>query len=253
MIVDETPFHPVDHTWPDQPGDTGTCGEAIVIDTAMAASGPDGQVMIGRQIPVRRGEPEWQWFVAHHLSGSSAAPEVGSTVDLEVDAERRRTLSASHTACHLAALAMNAATADLWRKSVQEDSLGRPDLDRIAMQSSVMDVDGSTDIYRLGKSLRKKGFDTAGLGDRLGQVADEVQRTLSRWVGSGASASIDDGGDRRVSAPRHWTCELPDGAVRLACGGTHLRDVGELTSVNVDYSLDPAGTALTVRTTPALG
>ncbi len=24
LIVDTTPFHPVDHTWPDQPGDSGT-------------------------------------------------------------------------------------------------------------------------------------------------------------------------------------------------------------------------------------
>ena len=23
IVVDATPFHPVDHTWPDQPGDTG--------------------------------------------------------------------------------------------------------------------------------------------------------------------------------------------------------------------------------------
>ena len=23
VVVDATPFHPVDHTWPDQPGDTG--------------------------------------------------------------------------------------------------------------------------------------------------------------------------------------------------------------------------------------
>jgi alanyl-tRNA synthetase len=74
---------------------------------------------------------------------------------------------------------------------VREDALGRPDLDQVAIQSSVMDERGSTDVYRLGKSLRKKGFDSVGLADQLAEV-------------------------------------------------------------QVDYDLDPEGTALTVRTTPTL-
>ena len=34
VIVDATPFHPVDHTWPDQPGDAGAIrlgGESVAV------------------------------------------------------------------------------------------------------------------------------------------------------------------------------------------------------------------------------
>lgn len=256
VVVDETPFHPVDHTWPDQPGDTGRCGDEPVTDTVMAASGPDGALLVGADIPVKRGEPGWTWHVAHLLAGPASLPDVGTEVDLAVDPGRRRALSAAHTACHLAALAMNEATAHLWRKEVRLDSLGRPDLDQLAMESSVMDLEGSTDVYRFGKSLRKRGFDPARLADQVDEVVARVQGTLQEWIGSGAVVVVADGGDRRITALRRWTCALPDGQAEMPCGGTHLPDLSALAAIEVAYTVaqdatgSPAG--LTVRTTPIL-
>ena len=252
VIVDETPFHPIDHTWPDQPGDTGRCGDADVVDAAMAASGLDSALIIGSDIPVKRGESGWTWYVAHRLAADAPTPGVGEHVDLRVDADRRSALSAAHTACHLAALAMNRATAHMWRKPVREDSLGAPDLDQLAMQSSVMDIAGSTDVYRLGKSLRKKGFDSAAFAAELNTVADNVRETLHSWVKSGSQVTIDDGGDRRVTSLRRWTCALPDGPAQLPCGGTHVADLTVYEQIDVDYSLDLDASTLTVRTVPRL-
>jgi alanyl-tRNA synthetase len=252
VVVDETPFHPVDHTWPDQPSDTGRCGDAQVVGAVMAVAGPDGAVHLGDKIPARRGEPGWDWLVAHQLAAGTESPEVGDQVELRVDAGRRAALSASHTACHLAALAMNLATTQLWRKPAREDSLGSPDLDQIAMQSSVMDVTGSTDVYRLGKSLRKKGFDTAGFAEQRDDVRTQANAQLASWLATGGPVGIDDGGDRRVTARREWTCRLPEGEARLPCGGTHVQHLEDLAAITVDYELDVEAGLLTVRTTPTV-
>jgi alanyl-tRNA synthetase len=37
LVVAETPFHPLDHTWPDQPADRGTIGGLPVLDRVTAA------------------------------------------------------------------------------------------------------------------------------------------------------------------------------------------------------------------------
>ncbi len=191
-----------------------------MIDTVMAASGPDGELLVADDIPVKRGEPGWNWHVAHRLVGTAAPPEVGTEVVLTVDADRRRALSSAHTACHLAALAMNSATAHLWRKDVRLDSLGKPDLDQLAMESSVMDEGGSIDVYRFGKSLRKRGFDPAGFADQVETIVADVHSQLEAWIASQAPVVVADDGDQRVTAPRRWTCLLPEGLADIPCGGT---------------------------------
>lgn len=250
VVVDRTPFHPVDHTWPDQPGDVGYCADNAVVDTEMAAAGPDGALLVGPAIPVKRGEPGWSWFVVHRLDVVSTPPDVGVEITLKVDVERRRALSAAHTACHLSALAMNRAAATFWRKDVRLDSLGSPDLDQLAMVSSVMDLEGSTDVYRLGKSLRKRGFESAAFAEAIKAITDQVESQLTTWVKSGATVAVVDDRDMRVTAPRRWTCALADGLAEIPCGGTHVPDLAVLDGVRVDYQLTPDGTGLTVRTTP---
>ena len=250
VVVDTTPFHPIDHSWPDQPGDTGHLSGVPVLDTRMAALGPDGALRVGSDIPVRRGEAGWTWLVAHVLGGP--APSPGDVAELVVDADRRADLSASHTACHLAALAMNEATARFWRdgKDIRSDSLGRPDLDQNAMVSSVMDREGSTDTYRFGKSLRKKGFDALAFTASLSGVVGAVETQLARWIASAAEVRVKDDGDRRVTGRRRWTCALPEGTGEMPCGGTHLARLDELAAIDIAYAVNDDGSGMTVRTTP---
>ncbi|MEZ0111347.1 alanyl-tRNA synthetase [Catenulispora sp. EB89] len=257
VIVDTTPFHPLDHSWPDQPGDTGVLSaggvEHAVADCLTGGVGPDGEFAVGTDIPVRRGDETWQWLAVHVLegsgSGSSAAPAPGTPVELRVDEARRAALSASHTGCHLMALALNEALADRWRKEARTDGLDHPDFDSLAMDTSRIGLDASTDRYRLGKSLRKKGFDPEGLREALPEVTEKVNARLAEWLAQDATVRIDTPGPE-LTARRQWVCELPERTVEIACGGTHLHRLGELASLTAELTLSEDGTELVVVTTP---
>ncbi|SDM30380.1 metal-dependent hydrolase [Nonomuraea jiangxiensis] len=243
LVVSETPFHPLDHTWPDQPADRGTIGGLPVLDCVTGARSDSGEVFLGEAIPVRRGAEGWEWLVVHV---TEAPLPVGEEVDLLVDAEFRAALSAGHTACHLAALALNAALADRWRKEAALDRLGHPDFDQAAIDSSRIVPGGSVDVYRLGKSLRKKGFTAEGLD--LDKVVRQVNDLLGAWVAADAPVRLEVPGPG-LTARRTWHCSLPDGEASIPCGGTHVSRTGELGRVEVALSLSPEGTSLTMNTT----
>lgn len=237
VIVDRTPFHPVDHSWPDQPADRGTVGGREVLDCLTGAVDPLGTLQVGEQITAHRGDGSWTWVVVHVLAPDSSPLPVAEVVDLVVDGDYRLSLSAAHTACHLAALALNDAARPLWRKPPGRlDGLGAPDLDALAITSSTIRPWRSTDVYRLGKSIRKKGLDRDGLLAGLPDLADHVTRRLREWVALGGPVSIDDGGDPTVAARRTWVCQLPEGLATFPCGGTHLHDITDLpASLSVAY------------------
>jgi alanyl-tRNA synthetase len=245
LVTAETPFHPLDHTWPDQPADRGTIGGVPVADCvtgARPASGA-GEILLGDAIPVRRGADDWEWLVVHV---TETPLPVGAEVDLEVDAAYRRALSAGHTACHLAALALNAALAGLWRKEAARDRLGHPDFDQAAISSSRITEYGSLDVYRLGKSLRRKGFSAEDLDPA--RVARQVNERLDAWVAADAPVRLDVPGPG-LTARRTWHCALPEGEASIPCGGTHVARTAELGRVEVALTLEDA--ALTMRTTCA--
>ncbi|WP_235828111.1 alanyl-tRNA editing protein [Actinomadura rubteroloni] len=238
IVVDETPFHPLDPFWPDQPGDVGLLQsdglELKVVDSvtgAVPATG--GEVLVGADIPVKRGDPDWHWLVVHVVE--RRVPQ-GAEIRLMVDGDRRRAFSAGHTACHLTALALNAALAGRWRKDAPPDGLGRPDFDRLAITRSRIVPGGSVDTYRLGRSLRRKGFTTEGLADALPDVAGHMESLLAGWIASGAPVAVE-APNAELTAPRTWRCDLPDGVARLPCGGTHVDDLGELGRVAVTLEL----------------
>ncbi|MEV4223879.1 metal-dependent hydrolase [Nonomuraea sp. NPDC049725] len=242
LVTAETPFHPLDHTWPDQPADRGTIGGLTVVDCVTGAlPGSGGEIALGSGIPVRRGSDGWRWLVVHV---TEEPLPVGAEVDLVVDAGHRAALSAGHTACHLAALALNAALAGRWRKETAADGLGHPDFDQSAITSSRIVPYGSVDVYRLGKSLRKKGFTAEGLDPA--QVAAEVNERLKGWVASGAPVRLDVPGPE-LTARRTWSCALPEGEASIPCGGTHVGSAAELGEVTVELALEEQ--ALTMRTT----
>ena len=244
VITETTSFHPVDAAWPDQPADAGVirsgAAEFPVRDAVVAAT--DGEVLhLGADIPVRRGTEGWAFVVAHLVDEGSAIAE-GDEVEIEADAATRHALSAGHTACHLAALALNRALADRWSKPAREDALGSPDFDGAAISSSRIVPNGSVDRYRLNKSLRRAGFDTASLPDDLDGLRHAVAAQLEQWIATGATVRIERDGDG-LTARRSWVCELPDGTARIPCGGTHLESLGELSTVTPGFTLvDDAGT-----------
>lgn len=253
LVADRTPFHPLDHTWPDQPADQGivTFGgrEHPVFDAVTGAFGDGASApRLGGDIPVRRGEVGWT-FVAVHVvedpQGAVDVPAAGDEVAFNVDGAYRLTLSAAHTACHLVALALNNSVAALWSKTPRLDCLGNPDFDQSAITQSRITPWASTDQYRLGKSLRKSGFATATLSAELADVQDTVNQQLAEWIAADGAITIERE-DVHLTDRRWWSCDLPQGRAHLACGGTHLPSTGALGAVAV--TLAATTDTLTVQT-----
>lgn len=248
LVVDRTPFHPVDHGWPDQGPDRGTVtvdGNTYpVVDCVLGAT--DGtELFVGQDIPVRRGTDGWAFLVVHLLDGTVEIP-AGGAVELSVDADHRRALSAGHTACHVASLALNAALADRWTKPATADGLGHPDFDKLALTTSVIHGYGAVDTYRLGKSLRKKGFDSADLQAALPDLQARVDGILAGWVAAGGPVEVEVAGPALTDL-REWVCTTTDGQVRIACGGTHLDELSTFEAITVRLALEPE--QLTMTTT----
>jgi len=236
VVVDRTPFHPLDHGWPDQAGDTGLLAGARVLDSLTGALDDEGRLLVGGDIDARRGDPGRTWVVVHVLA-SADAPAGGDTVALAVDVDRRTAFSRGHSACHLAALALNETTARFWSKEPsRRDSRGFPFLDQIAVQVSRIDPDASYDAYRAGKSLRKAGFDAAGFLAERDTIAGEANELLAAWVERGAVSRIDTDGDPTLAARRTWFCDVPGGPAVIPCGGTHVADIATLGVVRVAYA-----------------
>lgn len=260
LVADRTPFHPLDHTWPDQPADRGAASfaqrEHVVADALTGAFGPgSAQVLLGGEIPVRRGEPGWTFVAVHAVdigadgaerdAADGALPGIGDEIEFRVDRAYRDALSAGHSACHLVSLALNKHVAALWSKTPRLDCLGHPDFDQSAITESRITPYGSVDRYRLGKSLRKSGFDAVKLADGLAVIQDAVNAQLAEWIAADGSARIDCDGPE-LTARRWWNCELPEGTARIACGGTHVASSGVLGAVRVEFELAPD--QLTVHT-----
>ncbi|WP_203580496.1 metal-dependent hydrolase [Microbacterium hibisci] len=236
VVLDRTAFHPVDTAWPDQPADRGTLrvgdAELDVVDAVVGATQGD-TLVLGPEVPVRTGTEGWTFVVAHLVEGDASAAE-GDPVEVMVDAGHRAALSAGHTACHLASLALDAALAGAWRKDAPVDALGAPAFDALAIQESRIVPDGSRDVYRVGKSLRRKGFDPTALGD-LDGLAARVDAQLADWIAAGGSVRIEADGDA-LADRRTWVCELPGAAARIPCGGTHVASLGELAAATVSFA-----------------
>ena len=249
VVTAISPFHPVDPAWPDQGPDRGTVvidgAEVEVVDVVLGAT-QGSNLLTATNIPVRRGEPGWAFVVVHVLAADAPVPTVGKVVELRVDPAVRDALCFGHTACHVASLALNAALEDRWRKPVPVDGFGHPNFDRLALASSRIHPDGATDRYRLGKSLRKKGFDGAGLD--VSEVAGEANRILARWVDVGADISIETAGSGLTDL-RTWVCRLPEGIERIPCGGTHLTSLARVAAIEVTLVLDEAELTMETRVT----
>jgi Ser-tRNA(Ala) deacylase AlaX len=229
VLLDVTCAHPVDAGWPDQGPDSAVIAigsrELAVVDCVIGAT--DGSALyLGRDIPVPKGTEGWA-FVVVHVLGCGAPLAEGDAVVIAVDPVFRHRTSAGHTACHLASLAINQAVANRWKKEVRADGLGRPDFDGVANDTSLIRENGSTDTYRLGKSLRKKGFVTDGLVESLPDVQQTINDTLAGWLATDAPVRVERNGDA-LTDRREWVCELPDATVRIPCGGTHLTSLREL-------------------------
>ena len=253
LVTDLSPFHPQSHLWPDQPGDVGrVCwegGEASVGPCRMGAIGPDGELFVDTDIPVKRGAEGWAFVVVHPLMGRHELA-VGTQVELRVDADARHALSLGHSGCHLAALALNRVLTPYWRKEPSErDALGQPDFDRLAIQTSRVEPMGSSEQYRIGKSLRKKGVNGETLLADLEQIEARINEQLTEWLAAGGEIHRSRAGEAIIDS-RYWHCTLEGQEVTIPCGGTHVGSLTELGRVSVQLVPAEEGFSLHTQVEP---
>lgn len=242
VLTDSTPVHPVDAGWPDQGPDRATLttpdSTEVPVEDCVVGATDGSSLFLGTDIPVRKGTGGWVFAVVHILPAGTALAEA-SEVRFRVDEGHRAALSAGHTACHLASLALNGALAGAWKKDVLADAAGNPNFDALAIETSTITGFGSRDVYRLGKSLRRKGFLPEALLAEPEAVEEAVNRTLAGWVASGAAVRIERESEL-LTGMRRWVCDLPEGTVSIPCGGTHVDSLAGFSAIRVRLSLKTA-------------
>ena len=248
IVTDRSPFHPVSLSWPDQPGDRGwlICGtnRIRVLDSREGLlNWRTGVLSVSEEArALKRSDPDLTSVVLHV---TEAAPTT-KAVTLEVDATFRAALSLQHTGVHLAALALNRVASGFWSKDPQDpDSLGAPNLDKAAVTRSEISEEASTDHYRFGKSLRKKGFDAAVFLADLPTRATEVNEALRGFLATPAPVRISPA-EGPLADRRLWSTRLNGADIAMPCGGTHLADLADLTKVMV--SMAPTEDGFVMRT-----
>ena len=248
VLLDTTAVHPVDAGWPDQGADraalTAADGTAYDLLDAVVAATDGTALFLGADIPVKKGTEGWAFTVAHLLPAGASVAE-GEPVRIEVDLAYRAALSAGHTACHLASLALNRQLAGAWKKDVAPDAAGNPNFDALAIETSTITEHGSTDVYRLGKSLRRKGFMPEVLLAGLPAAEAGINAVLADWTATGAQVRIECDGDGLTDL-RRWAVDLPAGTVRIPCGGTHAQSLAETGGIQVTLTADDGDGAVTL-------
>lgn len=104
-----------------------------------------------------------------------------------------------------------------WSKEAKPDALGAPDFDKLAITSSRIFAHGSVDHYRLGKSLRRKGFSAEGLAAELPGIEAGVNTLMAGWVAEDAPVGVATEGPG-IDALRHFRCALAEGRRRHRAG-----------------------------------
>jgi len=250
IITDATPFHPLDYNWPDQPSDKGTINiheKIIPIDNCLigAVHIKTGEFLVDQEIKnlkIKRDDPNWYFVVAHIINADLINTDelIDKNIQLEVDGTYRLALSKSHTACHLAALALNKLTAPFWKKLPEYyDSLGNPDFDKEALTSSRISEENSIEHYRCGKTLRKKGFDSQLFltENSLTETELAVNNQLSNWCLDKKGIIISIQSEKAfLHEVRKWHCVFPDGKEAvIPCGGTHIKAITSREKIVVNF------------------
>ncbi|MCW8334946.1 alanyl-tRNA editing protein [Vibrio paucivorans] len=239
VVADKTPFHPVSHIWPDHPADTGrlVVGEqdVEVFDSLVGAIElSTGQLYVDKAIPVKRDSDGWV-FVVVHCVHQAIDLSVGQLITLCVDKERQLALSRGHSAGHLAYLALNKVLADgYWRKDAdRKDPHGHYDFNSYAQETSFVTEDKCVDSYRLGKTLRKRGLNSAEMLQDLASIESRVNAQLSDWLSLSSIVEMHCDGETLTDS-RYWRCNLQEGEIaEIPCGGTHVTSLNEFARITV--------------------
>ncbi len=241
LIAKDSPFYPKNYKWPDQLYDNGIIvigNKKFAVTKAYTAALINDHLYIDQEI-TKQDSPPNKIIPAHYLPDLQEFSEldlIGKTVTLSVNYETRYRVSAAHSIAHFMSLALNKATNSIWSKVYDTDDLGNYNLDKAAIyQSSITELK-SVDIYRFGKSLKKKGFDKNILIENLDKINREVNSTLNNWLTQGAEITVEYK-SKEISDTRLWKSTIDSTVVTIPCGGTHINNINEVKGVNVEIKI----------------
>jgi len=240
IVTARTPFHPVSHIWPDHPADKGIIAigsDSFQVEDCLvgAISLEQNKLFVDKAIPVKRDEPGWVFVVVHCIRAEQNVVSPGQEITLSVDKDYQQQLSRGHSAGHLSYLALNKVlAAGYWRKDAdRKDPHGYYDFNSYAQVTSFVTQDQCVDTYRLGKTLRKRGLNSADMLHNLSLIEQQVNLQLSDWLGLRSKIEIEREGDNLTDS-RYWQCDLLEGNVAvIPCGGTHAMSLEEFSSIQI--------------------
>ncbi|SMY18126.1 alanyl-tRNA editing protein [Photobacterium aquimaris] len=243
VVTAQTPFHPVSHIWPDHPADRGQlCYQDQyynVVDCVVGAIEiATQQLYIASDIPVKRDTEGWAFVVVHSIDAAIVIA-AAETVTLTVDKAYQQALSRGHSGGHLSSLALNKVLHhDFWRKDPsRRDELGYYDFHSYAQEKSLVSENCSTDHYRLGKTLRKRGLNSAEMVANLAQITLDINQQLAQWIQLATPIVMRREGETLTDS-RYWQCDLGDeGIIEIPCGGTHATSLAEYQSLAVKFEV----------------
>lgn len=241
VVTEKTPFHPVSHIWPDHPADRGQLNGFDVIDCQVGAVDlVSNELFVGQAIPVKRDEPGWAFVVVHCLASETVELVLGERVTLTVDKSYQDALSRGHSAGHIAYLALNKVLVEgqYWRKDAdRKDPHGNYDFNSYAQESSFVTEDKCLDTYRLGKTLRKRGLNSADMLADLKSIESNVNKQICEWLQMGSAIEIDCQGEALTDS-RYWQCDLGEANIaQIPCGGTHAGSLSEFEQIAVSLTV----------------
>jgi len=243
VVTEQTPFHPVSHIWADHPADKGVLvyegNKYTVIDCVTGAFDIENNKLFkGSDIPVKRGEAGWHFVVVHEIA-SGLLLNVNDTVELVVDADYQASISRGHSAGHLSSYALNKVLEQTyWRKDAsRKDVLNNRDFHSYAQVLSLVSENQSTDSYRLGKTLKKRGLNVAEMLADLATIEAKVNDVLAAWITTQAPVVMKREGDLLTDS-RFWCCDLGIGeSITMPCGGSHIQSLAEYNAVKITLTL----------------
>ncbi|HEY7143349.1 MAG TPA: alanine--tRNA ligase [Streptosporangiaceae bacterium] len=199
VVLDRTPFYA-------EGG--GQLADAGVLSTAGQGAGDGAEVTVADvQSPVRG-------LIVHRGRVTAGEIRVGAAVHAQVDTERRRAISRSHTATHLVHRAFRGALGESAAQAGSENSPGRFRFDFTAMGAvpAAVLADAEDEVNQV-------------LTDDLDVRAYHTSLEQARQSGALALFGEKYGGEVRVVEVGDYSREL--------CGGTHVARSGQLGLVKI--------------------
>ncbi|MEW6685791.1 MAG: hypothetical protein AB1393_06240 [Candidatus Edwardsbacteria bacterium] len=265
LVTDKSPFHPLDYFWKDQPGDRGLIKtEDVTLKISDTVTWPiqkqSQTLSYSPNLNIKRSDPNYILLTAHVIETITKGGDIfpleeifslgliGKNVRMEVDKEYRDSLSRPHSASHLMSLALNKVLDPLWRKDYSRDSLGNRNFDSAAISRSTISPNVSTDTYRLGDSLRKKGFSSDVLLANIEEYSKKIEETIAEWCKLKDVEVIMNGKGDFLGSYWTWNTIVDGKNVSIPCGGTHVGRIGEIVPISIEMKYNAETKEMTIVT-----